>query len=215
MQKSIVKNGLLLAGFALACTAAVALVNEATKGKIAEQQRLELTRVLHQIVPDELHDNELGNSCIRVHDPEALGTDESMPVYLATMAGKPVAVAVETIAPDGYNGNIRLIIGVDVDGKVLGVRTLSHQETPGLGDKIELRKSQWVLSFNGRLFDAEKPASWKVKKDGGEFDQFTGATITPRAYLKAVSRTLTLVNKQQQEWFKRPLGCDIGGEINE
>ena len=215
MKKSIIKNGLLLAGFALACTAAVALVNEATKDKIAEQQRLELTRILHQIVPDELHDNDLGASCILVTAPEALGSSDAMPVYLATRGSDPVALAIETNAPDGYNGNIRFIIGVDTAGKVLGVRTLSHQETPGLGDKIELRKSDWVLAFNGRVFDSGNDSNWKVKKDGGDFDQFTGATITPRAYMKAISRTLTLVSKEQQAWFERPLGCDAGGEISE
>ncbi|QYJ73642.1 electron transport complex subunit RsxG [Shewanella sp. FJAT-52076] len=215
MQKSIIKNGLLLSGFALICTAAVALVNEATKDKIAEQQRLELTRILHQIVPDELHDNDLGMSCILIHDADALGTDEPMPVYLASNASEPVALAIETIAPDGYNGNIRLIVGVDLNGKVLGVRTLTHQETPGLGDKIELRKSNWVLSFNDKVFSDKTSDRWKVKKDGGDFDQFTGATITPRAYLKAISRTLTLVSANQAEWFNRPLGCDNGANADE
>ncbi|MBT1445950.1 electron transport complex subunit RsxG [Shewanella sp. JM162201] len=207
MKQSIIKNGLLLGGFALACTAAVALVNDATKDRIAEQQRLELSRILHQIVPDDIHDNDLSASCILVTEPDALGSIDPMPVYLGTKGGKPVALAIETIAPDGYNGNIRLIVGVDTKGEVLGIRTLSHQETPGLGDKIELRKDDWVLGFNGKRFEASNPAPWRVKKDGGEFDQFTGATITPRAYLNAISRTLTLVEKQKADWFKRPLGC--------
>ncbi|WP_076413800.1 electron transport complex subunit RsxG [Shewanella sp. UCD-KL12] len=209
MKKSMLKNGLLLALFALICTAFVAVVNHQTIDKINEQQQLELKRVLHQLIPDSLHDNELTQYCILIHDEEALGVDTPLPAYIATNQSVPVAIAMETIAPDGYNGNIKLIIGIDVNGQVLGVRTLSHAETPGLGDKIDLRKSDWVLGFNHKSLISEDDKRWSVKKDGGEFDQFTGATITPRAYVKAIKNALIYFNQNQQTLLQRPANCEV------
>ena len=132
-----------------------------------------------------------------------------MPAYIATNAGQPVAIALEAIAPDGYNGNIKLIVGINTQGEVLGVRTLSHQETPGLGDKIDLRKSDWVMQFMGKRLNAEDDKQWLVKKDGGDFDQFTGATITPRAYVNAVKRAVWYFNNNQAQIFSQPLNCEI------
>ncbi|QSX31628.1 electron transport complex subunit RsxG [Shewanella cyperi] len=208
MSRTMLKNGLLLALFALICTALVAVVNSQTKDKIRAQEQLQLQKILHQIVPDEIHDNELSEHCTLVHDPAVFGTDDALPAYLATRDGKPVALAIETQAPDGYNGAIRLIIGVDMQGKVLGIRTLSHQETPGLGDKIELTKSPWVLAFTGKPYSQEEDENWQVKKDGGEFDQFTGATITPRAYLKATRTTLAWLETNRESLFRQALHCD-------
>jgi electron transport complex protein RnfG len=209
VKKSMLRNGLLLAVFAFFCTALVALVNQQTFDKIKEQQQLELKRVLHQIIPDSLHDNELITHCILIHNEEVLGIDTPLPSYIASMQGVPVAIAIETVAPDGYSGKIRLIIGISVDGEVLGVRTLSHAETPGLGDKIELRKSDWVLGFNGMFLLSENDARWNVKKDGGQIDQFTGATITPRAYVKAIKRALTYFNANKDKLLTRPANCEV------
>lgn len=107
-------------------------------------------------------------------------------IYIAKKADKTTAYAIQGTAPDGYSGNIVLLMGIEPDGKVLGVRTLQHAETPGLGDKIETRISDWILSFAGKVFSLENEAAWAVKKDGGQFDQFTGATITPRAVVNNV-----------------------------
>lgn len=204
----MIKNGLLLALFALLCTGLVAVVNQQTFDEIKLQQQKELMGVLHQLIPDELHDNELTAQCTLLQNKEALGTEDALPAYIATAAGKPVAIALEAIAPDGYNGNIKLIVGINTQGEVLGVRTLSHQETPGLGDKIELRKSDWVTKFVGKVLTSEDDKQWQVQKDGGDFDQFTGATITPRAYVKAVKRAVWYFTQHQTEIFSQPLNCE-------
>ncbi|MGI2258356.1 electron transport complex subunit RsxG [Shewanella sp. GXUN23E] len=212
MKKSMLKNGLLLALFALLCTALVAVVNDLTKDQIRAQEQKQLLLVLEQIIPNQLHDNMLTENCTLLNDPDALGTNEDMPAFIATRNGKPVAVAIETIAPDGYSGAIKLIVGISAEGKVLGVRTLNHQETPGLGDKIELKKSRWVEEFNGKSINNANEKSWGVKKDGGDFDQFTGATITPRAYVKAVRKALLYFNANKQQIFSQPLTCGVTHE---
>ncbi|BDM64008.1 electron transport complex subunit G [Shewanella sp. NFH-SH190041] len=207
MQKSMIRNGLVLAIFALICTALVAVVNHVTASKIKQQEQAQLLQILHQIIPDNIHDNLLTNNCIMLHNKAALGTDDAMPAYIATHKGEPVAIAMETIAPDGYSGAIKLIVGINAQGEVLGVRTLAQNETPGLGDKIELKKSNWVLGFNHKTINGDHDKRWNVKKDGGEFDQFTGATITPRAYVKAVRKTLLYFKHNKQQIFAQQLNC--------
>ncbi|MEI6859502.1 MAG: electron transport complex subunit RsxG [Shewanella sp.] len=209
MKKSILKNGFLLGLFTLICTAFVAVVNHQTVDKIKEQQQLQLKRTLHQLIPDSMHDNELSEYCILIHDENAMGIDTPLPAYIATKQSIPVAIAMEAIAPDGYNGNIKLIIGIDSQGTVLGVRTLSHAETPGLGDKIDLRKSDWVLAFNQQKLQSDTDIRWNVKKDGGDFDQFTGATITPRAYVKAVRNVLSYFNENSEFLLNRSANCEV------
>ncbi|ACJ29111.1 Electron transport complex, RnfABCDGE type, G subunit [Shewanella piezotolerans WP3] len=212
MKKSMLKNGLLLGLFALLCTGLVAIVNQLTYAKIKQQEQIELSRVLHQIIPDEIHDNELTEHCITIQDSDFLGTTQPLPAYIATRNGDGVAIAIETVAPDGYNGNIKIIIGLNKAGEVLGVRTLSHQETPGLGDKIELRKSDWVTKFNGLTVSSEKDKRWHVKKDGGQIDQFTGATITPRAYVNAVKLATLYFNEHKQKLLSAPASCEVDNE---
>ncbi|WP_044555843.1 electron transport complex subunit RsxG [Shewanella piezotolerans] len=208
----MLKNGLLLGLFALLCTGLVAIVNQLTYAKIKQQEQIELSRVLHQIIPDEIHDNELTEHCITIQDSDFLGTTQPLPAYIATRNGDGVAIAIETVAPDGYNGNIKIIIGLNKAGEVLGVRTLSHQETPGLGDKIELRKSDWVTKFNGLTVSSEKDKRWHVKKDGGQIDQFTGATITPRAYVNAVKLATLYFNEHKQKLLSAPASCEVDNE---
>ncbi len=213
LKQEVIKNGLLLGLFALLCTALVAGVNYGTKDKIQFQEQQQLIRTLAQIVPEDSYDNQLYKQCIRLSAPEALGTDEVLSAYVATKAGKAIAIAMEAIAPDGYNGQIKLIMGISASGKVLGVRTLSHQETPGLGDKIDLRKSDWVTHFKGKHYQGDDDPRWKVKKDGGEFDQFTGATITPRAYVRAISRTLKYFKRNKQALFKQAPNCHLADTL--
>ncbi len=204
----MIKNGLILGIFALICTALVAMVNELTSAQIKQQETQELGRIIQQIIPAQLHDNSLPEYCILITAPSALGTQNPMPAFIATEKGKPTAIAMETIAPDGYNGNIRIIVGIDAQGVVLGVRTLAQQETPGLGDKIEIRKSDWVNSFKGMVLNATTASQWKVKKDGGDIDEFTGATITPRAYVKAVKNTLQYFNQHKARLLKQAPNCE-------
>ncbi len=154
MQKSMLKNGLLLGLFALICTAVVAVVNDSTRDAILAQQKLELRRTLEQIIPNELHDNPLEESCILLQDKDALGTTQPMPAYIATQDAEPVAIAIETIAPDGYNGEIRLIIGIKTDGTVLGVRTLSHQETLGWVTRLSARNLIGWTALSAESFKA-------------------------------------------------------------
>ncbi|MCA2418105.1 electron transport complex subunit RsxG, partial [Vibrio chemaguriensis] len=166
------KNGLTLAIFACATTGLVALTQYLTEDQIKLQEQKQLLSVLNQVIPETMHDNALTQSCTLVTSPE-LGTMHAMPTYIATKNGEPTAIAIESIAPDGYNGEIKVITGIDNQGKMLGTRVLSHPETPGLGDKIDLRVTSWILGFTGKQVTEDNWNSWKVRKDGGDFDQFT------------------------------------------
>lgn len=206
MLNAIRKNGLTLAIFACASTGLVAVTHYLTKDQIKLQEQAQLLSVLNQVIPHEKHDNELFSSCTLV-ESEALGSKQAMPAYIATINGEPSAIAIEAIAPDGYNGAIKVIVGIDIDGTVLGTRVLSHQETPGLGDKIDLRVTDWITSFTGKQVTEANQDKWKVRKDGGDFDQFTGATITPRAVVKAVKNAVVFVNENQQTLLSQPKNC--------
>ncbi|CDT81105.1 Electron transport complex protein rnfG [Vibrio coralliirubri] len=209
MLNAIKKNGLVLAIFACASTGLVAVTHYLTKDQIKQQEQAQLLSVLNQVIPHDLHDNELFSSCTLVQ-AEELGTEQAMPAYIAKINGEPSAIAIEAIAPDGYNGAIKVIVGMKIDGTILGTRVLSHQETPGLGDKIDLRVSDWILSFAGKQVTDSNLDRWKVRKDGGDFDQFTGATITPRAVVKSVKQAIQYVNQNNQALLAQPLNC--GGE---
>lgn len=209
MLNAIKKNGLVLAIFACASTGLVAVTHYLTKDQIKQQEQAQLLSVLNQVIPHDLHDNELFSSCTLVQ-AEELGTEQAMPAYIAKINGEPSAIAIEAIAPDGYNGAIKVIVGMKIDGTILGTRVLSHQETPGLGDKIDLRVSDWILSFAGKQVTDSNLDRWKVRKDGGDFDQFTGATITPRAVVKSVKQAVQYVNQNNQAFLAQPLNC--GGE---
>ncbi|EGQ8154675.1 MULTISPECIES: electron transport complex subunit RsxG [Vibrio] len=207
MLTAIRKNGLTLAIFACATTGLVALTQYLTKDQIKVQEQKQLLSVLNQVIPENMHDNALTQACTMVTSPD-LGTLRAMPVYLATKNGEPTAIAIESIAPDGYNGEIKVITGIDNQGNILGTRVLNHQETPGLGDKIDLRVTDWILSFTGKQVTESNWNSWKVRKDGGDFDQFTGATITPRAVVKVVRNTVNYVNQSREDILSQPLGCE-------
>ncbi len=211
MLTAMKKNGLTLAIFACATTGLVALTQHLTADQIKMQERKQLLSVLNQVIPETMHDNALTQACTLVSSPE-LGTLRAMPAYVATKNGEPTAIAIESIAPDGYNGEIKVITGIDNQGEILGTRVLSHQETPGLGDKIDLRVTDWILNFTGRDVTEDNWNSWRVRKDGGEFDQFTGATITPRAVVRVVRNTVNYVNQSRKEILSQPLNCTGGNE---
>ena len=192
LGKSITKNSVILGGFALVTAAILAFTFQATAEKIAEQEKRAAEKALLQIVPRERHDNDMLSDTLTFSAEQSavLGAKGPVDVHLAKLDGELVAAIIPAIAPDGYSGEIKLIVGVNADGSVAGVRVLAHKETPGLGDKLDLNKSDWVLSFNGKSLLNPTANKWKVKKDGGEFDQFTGATITPRAVVKRVQHVL-------------------------
>lgn len=186
MLKTIRKHGITLALFAAGSTGLTAAINMMTKTTIDEQAALQQKVLFDQVIPADRYNNNLQNSCFVVNSP-ALGKGTHH-VYIARMDDTPVAAILEATAPDGYSGAIRLLVGADFNGTVLGTRVTEHHETPGLGDKIELRLSDWITHFSGKSIGGEHDAHWAVKKDGGDFDQFTGATITPRAVVNAVKR---------------------------
>ena len=184
-------NSLLLGLFAVLTTAIIAGTYLGTRERIVEAQREAEQKALREIVPDERHDNELLDDTLPVGpETELLRLQGQKQIYIARNQGDVTAVILPVTAPDGYSGSIELIVGVNRDGTVAGVRALQHRETPGLGDKVDLKKSDWVLGFNGHSLTAPVADEWAVKKDGGIFDSFTGATITPRAVTAAVKRGL-------------------------
>lgn len=192
---SISKNSMLLAAFALLAAGGLALTNEGTKERIQQAERAAQQKALFEIVPRSLHDNDLLSDTIPIPEDywPTLGLKDGGNIHVARMQGQVVAMIIPAVAPDGYSGDIRMIVGVNRDGSIAGVRVLTHNETPGLGDKLDLKKDDWILSFNGKSLLAPAAAAWAVRKDGGEFDQFTGATITPRAVVHQVRRVLEFV----------------------
>lgn len=210
MLDSIRKNGLTLTCFAIITTGITAAVNLITKPTVAHQMALQQKALLDQVLPPNLYNNQLQHSCYLLRNTR-LGDDDWHRVYLARLNDKPVAAAIETTAPDGYSGAIKMLMAADFKGRVLGVRVMEHHETPGLGDKIELRISNWILQFSGKQVKKANDVQFAVKKDGGEFDQFTGATITPRAVVNQTKRT-TLVLSHLPEQLSSLVPC---GEKNE
>ncbi|WP_440864072.1 electron transport complex subunit RsxG [Symbiopectobacterium purcellii] len=188
MISTMRRHATTLALFAALTTGLTAMVNTLTKPTIAHQAQLQQKALLDQVIPPDIYDNNILQECYLVTDV-ALGTTSARHLYIARKGDTPVAAAIESSAPDGYSGAIHLLIGADFHGKVLGVRVTEHHETPGLGDKIDLRISDWITRFTGRTVQGADDRQWAVKKDGGEYDQFTGATITPRAVVNASKRT--------------------------
>lgn len=203
-MKHIVLSTVLLALFAVIGTALVAFTYDRTIDQIAENEREALLRNLHAIINDDAYDNDIFADTTQVQDATLLGTPEPVTIYRARRAGKPVAAVLTPAAPDGYNGTIKLLVGIYYDGTVAGVRILAHNETPGLGDEIETDKSDWITSFTGKSLSDPGPGGWAVRKDGGRFDQFTGATITPRAVVKAVHHALLYFRAHRRQIFSAP-----------
>lgn len=178
-------QGLSLGVVALVASAALATGNRLTHEAIAQAQARDLAASLAQVLPAGSYDNDLLNDTTKV----GAGGTGTVTVHLARKEGA-IAGAVFRMAERGYSGEIHVLMGVDPAGKLLGVRVIRHTETPGLGDKIEIAKAKWILAFDGKSLGDPPPEQWAVKKDGGAFDQFAGATITPRATVKAVKKGL-------------------------
>jgi electron transport complex protein RnfG len=178
--------GLLLGVAVLLATTLLAIGHLATREAIAERLEEDLKASLEQVIPAKHYDNDLLAAPLLIERRD----QPPVTVYRARSGRQITGVAYSVVAPDGYSGSIQMMLGVAPDGRVLGVRVLAHGETPGLGDKLELAKNDWILDFDGLSLTSPASDQWRVKKDGGHFDQFTGATITPRAVVKAVKRGL-------------------------
>lgn len=172
-----------------------------TRQQIVHNEKITLLQTLNGLIPSNSYDNDLVNDSIEMENRAFLGSAKPMTIYRARKQKQAVAAIINSIAPDGYSGNIYLVVAVNYDGTLAGVRVLSHQETPGLGDYVEERRSKWILGFNQRSLNNPEEAGWKVKRDGGVFDQFTGATITPRAVVKAVYKTLLFYQQYRDTIF--------------
>lgn len=205
ISKITLKYALILGLIALLSTAVLTSVYLLTKSRIDDVTAMQQRKLLEEVVPKTYFDNDVLSSCKIIHL-------ENLPhlnhIYLAKKSEKRTAYLIKSTAPDGYSGDIVLLVGIEPNGNVLGVRTIEHKETPGLGDKIETRVSDWILSFTNKHFSLENESAWNVKKDGGQFDQFTGATITPRAVVNNVRQMAKWVvtdlaqNPQMIDQFK-------------
>ena len=198
-RKRVGYQAMLLGGFSTLATALLVAGNLATRDVIEERQREDLLDSLGQVVPPAHYDNDL------LAHPLIIEADDRDPItiYRGTRGSDVSALAYEISKP-GYAGEIRLILGLDADGSILGVRVLSHAETPGLGDKIEVAKDNWMLEFNGLSIGNPPESEWAVKKDGGRFDQFSGATITPRAVVQAIKEGLDFYRDHRTELLNPP-----------
>jgi electron transport complex protein RnfG len=200
--KPILLAALVLAGFAVAGVSLVAATKAAMTDRIVANQRQAMQRKLAAIVPSGGDNDPLADR-IEVSDPDRLGIALTR-IYRVRRGDQPVALILDPVVPQGYAGPIHLLISVLPDGRVGGVRVLSHHETPGLGDKIDEAKSDWIYRFNGKSLDQPSLDQWAVKRDGGTFDQFTGATITPRAIVTAVKNALLYVRSQGARLYGEP-----------
>lgn len=206
IARSMLRAAGILAGFAVFGALLVAITWESTEDRIADNERAFLLRSLTDVLPDDGYDNAVHDDVITVTDRNLLGTAEPVTVYRARQRNQPVAVVITPVAPGGYSGPIRLLVGILADGRVSGVRVVSHRETPGLGDKIEVERDDWILDFDGRSLGQPPRERWAVERDNGAFDQFTGATITARAVVSAVRDALIYFAANSDALFATPAG---------
>ena len=201
--QTILVSGLMLGIFATVGTALVGFTHQATIEKIAANERLALLRKLNQILPADKYDNDLLHTTLEINADDRLGQKKNSTIYIAEQQNKISAMIFPVIAPKGYSGEIKMLVGINIDGTLAGVRIVSHKETPGLGDAMETEKSDWVFGFNKKSLTNPDEKNWKVKRDGGVFDQFTGATITPRAVVQAVHLCLVYFDRHKKELLER------------
>jgi electron transport complex protein RnfG len=195
------KTLLLVAVVATAAALIVTTSHEFSKDRIAANERARVLASLESVLDPRLRGRGLEPTRITATDPELLGSAKPIDVYIVTEDGRPAAAILTPVAPDGYNGPIRLLVGLTPTGTVTGVRVLSHRETPGLGDQIEAAKSDWIRQFEGKSLGNPPLEQWAVRKDDGAFDALTGATVTPRAVVKAVRNTLVYFSRHRDELF--------------
>ena len=200
----VLKSAAALGLVAVLGTGLLASVDWLTADRIAEQERKVVLQQLGQIIPASRYDNALQDDRFSFRAESWFPRGQEVVAYRARRDGEPVAVILKFKAVNGYNGDIGLLAGINADGTVAGVRVTSHNETPGLGDAIERDKSDWVLDFDGKSLGNPPAEDWAVRRDGGQFDQFTGATITPRAVVAAVRRALEYFKGHRKQLFDTP-----------
>ncbi len=201
---SIAKNGLTLAAIAAVCTALVAATYQLTAERIVANEIALLEQSLEPALAGQFYDSGVSESKLIVPQPHDLPGSDAAIIYRVYGEDEPVAALFVVSARDGFSGAIRLLIGVDFSGTVTGVRILEHRETPGLGDKIESRRSDWIFQFDGHSLQDPAASGWAIRSDGGQFDQLTGASVTPRAVIKAIRDTLIYFNANRDELFSLP-----------
>lgn len=203
---SVMRNGLTLAAIAAVCTTLVAFTYRVTDDRIVANRQAWLEQSLLPALGDVRFDGNVGDARLTIPAPHALPGSGDALVYRVYRDGAPAAALFVVTARDGYSGAIRLLVGVDTDGTVTGVHVLEHHETPGLGDGIETSKSPWARQFIDRSLGDPTIERWEIRRDGGEFDQLTGASVTPRAIVKAVRETLLFFDANRESIFAAPSG---------
>ncbi len=204
--RATLASGALLASAALLAALLLTGTERLTRERIATAQRQAELAALAIVLPPGSYDNDPLDDAIMVRAPAWLGSDTPLSVRRARWQQQPSGLAIEAVAPDGYGGPIRLLVGVDAGGRISGVRVVEHRETPGLGDKIEATRGDWIGRFVGRTLGDPPLPRWTVRKHGGEFDQFAGATVTPRAVVHAVRHVLQYVRRHGTELYAAPAG---------
>ena len=189
--------------FAIIGAGIVGLTYESTYEQIKRNEQMVLLRKLNTILSPDEYDNDLLDDQVLLEQNTLLGTGEPSPAYRAYKHNSPVAVVLSPVAPNGYSGPINMLVGIYHDGRLAGVRVVKHRETPGLGDAVESQRSDWILGFDNKSLQNPDSNKWKVKRDGGDFDQFTGATITPRAVVKAVHSALLYFEQNRKQLFNK------------
>ena len=199
------RAALLLGACALIAIGALTVVDYATQTPIA-RVRAELQRAaLAEVLPPARYDNDPLQDSVLVLAPQWLGRDTPVRIWRGRLGEAPSALAMETTAPEGYSGAIELLLGVDAAGRVIAARVTRHAETPGLGDPIERERSDWIDGFNGRDLANTPQPRWTVRREGGDFDSFSGATITPRAVARGLGRTLVFLQRHGEAiWAAEP-----------
>ena len=198
LGRAILRGAIGLSIFAVVTAGLIAITQLGTAERIEIAKKRAKAKALLEIVPATEHDNDLLETSIELPPDPLLGTKEVTKAYIAKFNNAPVVVILPFTSADGYTGNIYAIAGIKPDGSLKGVRITEHKETPGLGDRIEQRKSSWVLGFNDKSLKNPDEDDWKVNKDGGTFDQLTGATITSRAVVGGVKKALQYFHIHRQ-----------------
>ncbi len=204
MSGGAMKSSLTLAAIAAICTAAVAGTYQLTRERIAANEQAFLEQSLEPALSGTFFEGSVTESMLVIPAPHDLPGDDDVIVYRVFAESEPVAALFVVTARDGYAGPIRILLGIDYDGVVTGIRILEHRETPGLGDKIVSSRSDWVFQFDGHSLGAPPASGWAIRRDGGEFDQLSGASVTPRAVIGAMRETLLYFDAHREEIFSAP-----------
>lgn len=204
---SISKNAVILVVFALVSSGLSALTYWLTKDKIQSEKELALNRLIVDIVPQEHFNNDVYHDCVLVNSDPNIAASKPAKIYRMRQNDKASALIIETTTPKGYSGDITVAVGIFINGTISNVGIIDHKETPGLGDKVEVRKSDWLKQFPGQKLEADRDSYWQVSNDGGAFDAITGATITPRAIIAAIKGSLLYWEQHKDTLFSWPSSC--------